>query len=366
MHPSVVLAAIRSLLRTAPLAALLGLAAGVAAQTTVAVPCSRDNTLYEDPTGSLSNGSGVSIFVGVTGLSLKRRALVHFDVAASVPAGARIVDARLDVNVVQSAAFIAVDVFGHRVLQDWGEGASAPAFGNGGGGAPAAPGDATWLHTFYPGSFWTTPGGDFAAAPSFTMPTAATLGPASSILSAALLADVQAMLDNPAQNFGWLLKTNEAQAFVARRIDSSETTLGTPPRLQVTYITPGQSAPWGQGCPVNGQPFTTGIAGNVVGGTTVQVTQSNGPAGQLAANLVALAYDPLGTPLLPQCSLYLPLGGTIVTHSLLFLSNAGTGSTAVTLPSGFPGVLLVWQSAALDSSSPAGFVLANARLALLQ
>ncbi|MHC4093483.1 MAG: hypothetical protein ACYSVY_24955, partial [Planctomycetota bacterium] len=51
----------------------------------------------------------------------------------------------------------------HRVLADWGEGESS---GSGGTGAPTEPGDATWIHRFYPDVFWASPGGDFEAAVS--------------------------------------------------------------------------------------------------------------------------------------------------------------------------------------------------------
>jgi hypothetical protein len=51
----------------------------------------------------------------------------------------------------------------HRVLADWGEGASN-ANAEEGRGAPSQPGDATWLHTFYDTAFWTSPGGDFDPA----------------------------------------------------------------------------------------------------------------------------------------------------------------------------------------------------------
>jgi len=44
---------------------------------------------------------------------------------------------------------------------------------------------------------------------------------------------------------------------------------------------------------------------------------------------------------------------------------AGSGATPVSLPPGFPGSMLVWQSAALDNSF-AGFVLSNARILVVQ
>ena len=80
---------------------------------------------------------------------------------------------------------------------------------------------------------------------------------------------------------------------------------------------------------------------------------------------MSLGFDPAGFPLLSGCQLYLPLGAGLLTHSIVLLDGSGAGSTPFTLPSGFPGVALYSQSAAIDSS-PEGFVLSNAAIALLQ
>ena len=351
-------------LRSLPGALLLGVATlfggALAAQTTVSAQCVLDNTLYESATGALSNGQGTGLYVGVTGQPGKRRALLKFDVASAVPAGARILSAQLTMNCVQSAFGGPLPVGMHRVQRSWGEGNSV-AVGGGGRGAAAQTGDATWLHSFYATSFWTTPGGDFAPVASGTIVTPP-YGLCSSTLSNGIIADVQSWLDNPSQNFGWLLKTDEALAYVARKIESRSGAVK--PALSVTYILPGEAASFGQGCPVNGQPFTYSILGNPIGGTQVLLLQGNGPANQLAANLVSFQYDPIGFPLLPGCSLYLPLGSPIATNNLLFLDGTGGGATAFSVPVGYPGITLVMQSAALDSS-PAGYVLSNAAIALL-
>ena len=56
----------------------------------VTIAAARDNTLYEDASGSLSNGAGQSLFAGKTGTGGIRRALIAFDVAGAVPAGSTI------------------------------------------------------------------------------------------------------------------------------------------------------------------------------------------------------------------------------------------------------------------------------------
>lgn len=234
----------RSLLQG--IAALLILAARVPAETIVLNPA-RDNTLIQrtDPGQQLSNGQG-DLFVGRTNqdgqgpatISI-RRGLIYFDVAAEVPAGATIL----------SVTFSMRDVMGlngdhpadlHRLLQDWGEGAS---FFQGGQGAPPENGDATWLYTFYnsadPGSSptWTTPGGDFASQVSGTATISDDLGGGQTFTwasSPGMVADVQSWLDNPASNFGWLIQGNESAGQTAKRLNSRESAFA--PQLTVEYV----------------------------------------------------------------------------------------------------------------------------------
>src|SRR5439155_18007756 len=93
------------------------------------------------------------------------RALVAFDVAGKVPAGARLTAVRLRLNLSAANSNSAQTMGLHRVLVDWGEG-STVASGGGGGGGPASIGGATWLHTFSPNTLWSHPGGDFEATAS--------------------------------------------------------------------------------------------------------------------------------------------------------------------------------------------------------
>lgn len=346
---------------------VLALAAPLAAQTTVTVPCAADNTLYESATGSLSNGSGPSIFIGMTAgnptsIPQTRRALVRFNVAASVPAGARILAASFSLNVVQTTAFPPINVDGHRVLQAWGEGTSVATLGQGGQGAPATAGDATWLHSSFPGVFWPAPGGNFVATPSFTMSTPS-FGIGTSPIAPGTVTDVQFWLDNPAQNFGWLLKvTNETIGSTARRCDSRQNTLGTPPSLSVTYVVPGQLATWGSGCPVGAGNFGFSYVGPPVGGTTIQLVETNAPALTIGANFFTLDLDPIGIPLLPGCTIYLPLAN-LITGPVFVTNAAGNGSAPFAVPFGFPGYTVVCQAFAFDSTNPLGFVLSNAGIA---
>jgi hypothetical protein len=135
----------------------------------------------------------------------------------------------------------------HRVLADWGEGASN-AGSSGGGGAVATAGDATWLHRFFNGTTWAAPGGDHAPGASAQMSIGVegfyALGS-----TAGTIADVQAWLDTPASNFGWLLKGNEAAASTTKRFDTREAVdPAWRPSLTVTYDrpTPARSTTWGR------------------------------------------------------------------------------------------------------------------------
>ena len=339
------------------------------AQTTVVIPCDRDNVLIEDPAGALRAAASLGVHVGVTGQlnNRRRRGILHFDVAAIVPAGARVTSAVLTLTTSQSSlGSPPVTVSGHRVLQDWGEGSTVPVGGLGGGGAGGAStaNSVTWVHTFFSGSTWTNVGGDFVAAPSLSLVAPSTFGSVSSSVTSAVLADVQGWLDSPTQNFGWLLKTDEVGASQARRFDSRENTAGSPPVLTVTYITPGQTTVWGTGCPVGAGTFSLSWVGAAVGGSPIQLVPVSGPPNALAANLLSLSYDPVGFPLLPQCDLYLPLS-LIVNQSIFSLDASGSGSTTINMPPGFPGVMFTSQTAALHNS-PSGYVLSNVAIAVLQ
>lgn len=204
----------------------------------------QDNTLIENVAGSSSSGLGPGLFVGKTNSSSLRRTLVRFDVAGAIPAGAHIDSVRLQMTLTRTMDSDPVTVTLHRVEASWGEGTSngggGPG-GGGGGGAPATTGDATWLHRFFNTQNWATPGGDFAAAASGQ----ATIGGAAAsgqvftwASSAGMVADVQAWLDTPSTNFGWLLKGDESAAGArsTRRFASREFAAeASRPRLLVVY-----------------------------------------------------------------------------------------------------------------------------------
>ena len=134
----------------------------------------KDNTLYQDDAGSLSNGAGAHLFAGRTGTMLgamgeRRRALIFFNLSGAISAGSTINSVMLTLNASQRSPDDPDRTHTlHRVTADWGEGASNAEDAEGFGIA-AEPGDATWLHRFFSTQFWSTPGGDFAAAASASL-----------------------------------------------------------------------------------------------------------------------------------------------------------------------------------------------------
>jgi spore coat protein A len=201
----------------------------------------KDNTLFSE-SEDLSNGSGSYFFAGETNGETLRRGLVMFDVAGAVPAGSMITSVSLQLHMSRTeVGNEAVSI--HRVLTDWGEGAS-DASGQEGAGDDAEDGDATWLYTFYdtsdPGSSpqWGTPGGDYVNTASAT----ASVGNEGFYTwgsTAATVSDAQLMLDNPGTNYGWIVIGTEGQGQSAKRFDARENNNSDRwPRLTVVFDPP--------------------------------------------------------------------------------------------------------------------------------
>lgn len=216
-----------------------------AAAATIELTPIQDNTLYEVPSrtpdglGDLSNGAGSYLFAGRILNGELRRALIAFDIAGSLPAGATISEVAVTLQMSKTIAG-ATPVGLHRLLADWGEGDSQ-AGGEEGAGAPAQSGDATWNHTFFPTSLWMAPGGDFVGSPSSSSSVAGE-GSYSWPSTPELVADVQSWLDSPSTNFGWLVVGSESSPPTAKRFNSRENDSGEP-TLSITYQAPVPSTP---------------------------------------------------------------------------------------------------------------------------
>ena len=196
-----------------------------------------DNTLYEDPSGSISNGAGEYIFSAMNADLEKRRALLSFDIAAAIPEGALVTDATLTLRKTPGGG-IAHDATLHRVLEAWGEGTS-DAPGDELDGTAATAGDATWLHRFYPTEFWSTPGGDYDAVASATAFIAA-FEAFYSWSGSGMVADLQSWADDAGTNHGWILLGKETGTTITEKRWTSREgdNLSYRPKLEITYSVP--------------------------------------------------------------------------------------------------------------------------------
>ena len=170
------------------------------------------------------------MFAGNNGMNSPRRALLDFDVAGHVPAGAIINSVQLTL-VLQGVAGTDTTprtISLHTLLANWGEGTTGAGLGGGGTGQgfPANPGDATWSQNFFGTSSWTENpgGGDFSASSSRraassrqTLDSPYTWGS-----TAAMVGDVQRWLNSPGSNFGWLLMGDEAGSQTFRQFYTRE------------------------------------------------------------------------------------------------------------------------------------------------
>lgn len=190
---------------------------------TISIGAMKDTSIFQSNVNN-SGGGGNGLFAGTNGASSPRRALIAFDIAGSIPASSLIQSVQLTLTLGQVAGggggtggvsgMPFIDLFS--LTRNWGEGTAQSAVPpsdslNGQAqGAGASASDATWNAAAFLQANWTTAGGDFAnpLAPSATTQiTGTTLNvPYSWNSTAALVADVQGWLDNPATNFGWILR----------------------------------------------------------------------------------------------------------------------------------------------------------------
>ena len=212
-------------------------------EQTKVLQAAHDETLIESSMGELSDGSGPVFLVGRTGQPAGsiRRGLITFDIASVIPAGSKITSVKLTLNMKLGAGEKRQGEGGssqsritlHRVLTGWGEG---PSRSEGGRGAQAMEGDATWIHTFYPNSLWSSPGGDYAPNESSAQEVADT-GPYVWNSTPAMVADVQSWLDSPAKNFGWILLGDETRGATAKVFNSRQSPdEATRPQLTITFV----------------------------------------------------------------------------------------------------------------------------------
>ena len=217
---------------------MLTLLLTAALASTVNLAPAQDTSIYSE-SSNLSNGAGVDVFAGRTATSSRRRALVAFDLTG-IPVGSVVGSATLHFTLTLAPPTMDTqNVAIHRLVASWGE-AGSVALPPGGMGVQAEPGDATWGQSSYPERNWTVAGGDFAASASAVTSVGFETGVDYAWGStAAMVADVQAWVDDPTSNHGWILIGNESSSTTARRFASRESTTETfRPRLMVEYTAP--------------------------------------------------------------------------------------------------------------------------------
>lgn len=210
----------------------------------VLIEADADNTLYEDSQGSVSNGSGAIMVAGRTNGEVDsiRRSVLFFDVTGNIPYGAVVESVALKLYLNKGNGGVR-EMRLHRLLTDWGEGDST--VDGGGLGAPAEPGDATWLHTFYPDSYWGSEGGRYVGRVSATQQVGTAgggndiAGPYTWQSTDRLVDDVRRWLHKPEKNYGWILVGDESVPRTAKQFVSRESVSpDLRPMLEVTYRLP--------------------------------------------------------------------------------------------------------------------------------
>ncbi len=328
----------------------------------VVIPAAADATLY-DGSGVLANGSGEHLFAGVTNHAEVRRCLLRFDASAALPANAHVVAAEVRLTIDRTFYFAPLAVSLHRVHTAWSEGASNPTGGEG-GGANAAPGDVTWFHASLPAVGWNVPGGDFDPTPSAVCTTPDQWIAVTWPTSLRLVDDVQAWLDTPASNHGWLLRTAEVQGGAIRRFSSrSNPATADRPSLRVDYVLPGAWGTVGTGC--GSTPPSIGLSGTFLPATSAGVVVQGTSANTFAVTFVALGLSLPGIALFPGCAVMLdPASSIALTAGVLDAAGQLAGTVAIPAAPSFTGHTLTAQ-AVLDVATAPGLELSRAAIALL-
>jgi hypothetical protein len=185
---------------------------------TVTLSAVQDATLDQSIGRDDSAAVGPMMFVGAVerapggaGLLAVRRAAIAFDVAGSLPAGARIDEVELSLYCAEVAEETGFEVTLHRLDADWSEGARNRDNGQ------------------------TMPSHPFVPAASATT-TVGTTGSYTWGSSPEMVADVQAWIDSAAPDHGWLLRSVETDVAATKGFATRENDLAERrPRLVVTY-----------------------------------------------------------------------------------------------------------------------------------
>ena len=178
-------------------------------------------------------GDGLTFQAGGRRQGGRTRGLMQFDIASAIPGGSIITSASLTLNVVATPSGGFNSIFDlNRVLAAWGQGN-----GSDHGGSVALAGQATWNQRMNSIASWTTPGGDFSATVSGSRSVTGN-GAYTFSSTANMVGDVQSWLDSPANNFGWLLRSDSETTPTSIRRFGSLDDGALAPSLTVVYTVP--------------------------------------------------------------------------------------------------------------------------------
>jgi glucose/arabinose dehydrogenase len=214
---------------------ILAATVAIAQADTVNLPASADNFIIDGLPNN--NAGGTAWFdAGTDGGGRVRRGLLKFNLGG-IPAGATITGAelRLTVTKTPSTGGAASNVRLYRLNAGWGEGVQG-----GFSGGTAVAGESTWAARMLDTALWTSGGAASDAQATISASADVAAGGTIAWSSAGMIADAQLWLDSPAQNFGWLLRSdNEGTIRSVRGFGSREdTVVGNRPVLVVDYTAP--------------------------------------------------------------------------------------------------------------------------------
>lgn len=293
------------------------------AETVTLVPIA-DTTLHQKfPDQNV--GGHFDFAAGAIMSGERTRALLRFDFAGKLPVTATINSAKLTLQVTRQPSNGGSDSMFElrRVKKSWGEGTQLSS-----SGAPAAEGEATWNSRLHPNMAWTTPGGaaggDFAEMPS-AMTLVSGRGAHAFASNSQLVADVQSWLENPAENFGWVLMSREEnKPETARRFASREDPANAP-TLTIDYSTGGSTE--------------FHIANLGVGSTNLTLAWAGGIGpfqAQRRTNIVDAAWENFG-PIVAASPISLPFAGEMSFFRIVQTTNStGTPPASTNQPPAEP------------------------------
>ena len=184
----------------------------VCSAQTVNLDATEDTTIYSNVVDNNGGGHAFNI-AGTANNGNERRSLLRFDLAGIAP-GSTVNSASLDLDITQvgntGGTF---QLF--RLDTDWAEGR-----GVGNQGAAALAGEATWNSAEFGSVDW-TPGGSFFPPLLSEVSITSSIGESSFSSSDNFIDAIQSIVDDPTQNFGFLISSSSG-AGSAIRIGSRE------------------------------------------------------------------------------------------------------------------------------------------------